>query len=110
MTFGVGAALMEDAVIDERTATYVNHDLAEYHVPVHADIPEMDAVFLPERDDKANPLKSKGLGELGICGAGAALANAVYNATGIRIRDYPLTLDKMLKGFEEQDGRAPRRA
>ena len=110
MTFGVGAALMEDAVIDERTATYVNHDLAEYHVPVHADIPEMDAVFLPERDDKANPLKSKGLGELGICGAGAALANAVYNATGIRIRDYPLTLDKVLKGFEEQDGRAPRRA
>ncbi|TXN79228.1 xanthine dehydrogenase family protein molybdopterin-binding subunit [Methylobacterium sp. WL8] len=110
MTFGVGAALMEDAVIDERTATYVNHDLAEYHVPVHADIPAMDAVFLPEVDDKANPLKSKGLGELGICGAGAALANAVYNATGIRIRDYPLTLDKVLKGFEEQDGRAPRRA
>jgi len=110
MTFGVGAALMEDAVIDPRTATYVNHDLAEYHVPVHADIPAMDAVFLPERDDKANPLKSKGLGELGICGAGAALANAVYNATGIRIRDYPLTLDKVLKGFEEQDGRAPRRA
>ena len=110
MTFGVGAALMEDAVIDPRTATYVNHDLAEYHVPVHADIPAMDAVFLPERDDKANPLKSKGLGELGICGAGAALANAVYNATGIRIRDYPLTLDKVLKGFEEQEGRAPRRA
>ncbi|MFK5596362.1 molybdopterin cofactor-binding domain-containing protein [Methylobacterium sp. HMF5984] len=110
MTFGVGAALMEDAVIDPRTATYVNHDLAEYHVPVHADIPAMDAVFLPERDDKANPLKSKGLGELGICGAGAALANAVYNATGIRIRDYPLTLDKVLKGFEEQEGRVPRRA
>ena len=110
MTFGVGAALMEDAVIDPRTATYVNHDLAEYHVPVHADIPAMDAMFLPERDDKANPLKSKGLGELGICGAGAALANAVYNATGIRIRDYPLTLDKVLRGFEEQEGRAPRRA
>jgi xanthine dehydrogenase YagR molybdenum-binding subunit len=63
----------------------------------------MDAVFLPELDDKANPLKSKGLGELGICGAGAAVANAVYNATGIRIRDYPLTLDKVLKGLEAQE-------
>ncbi|WP_375457270.1 molybdopterin cofactor-binding domain-containing protein [uncultured Methylobacterium sp.] len=110
MTFGVGAALMEDAVIDPRYASFVNHDLAEYHVPVHADIPAIEAVFLPELDDKANPLKSKGLGELGICGAGAALANAVHNATGIRIRDYPLTLDKVLKGFEEQEGRAPRRA
>ncbi|WP_375464759.1 molybdopterin cofactor-binding domain-containing protein [uncultured Methylobacterium sp.] len=110
MTFGVGAALMEEAAIDPRFGTFVNHDLSEYHVPVHADIPAMDAVFLPELDDKANPLKSKGLGELGICGAGASLANAVYNATGIRIRDYPLTLDKVLKGFEEQEGRAPRRA
>ncbi len=109
MTFGVGAALMEDAVVDPRYSYFVNHDLAEYHVPVHADVPEIDAVFLPELDDKTNPLKSKGLGELGICGAGASLANAVYNATGIRVRDYPLTLDKMLKGFEEQDGQAQRR-
>ncbi|MDP4021268.1 xanthine dehydrogenase family protein molybdopterin-binding subunit [Methylobacterium sp. NEAU 140] len=109
MTFGVGAALMEEAVTDPRHSYYVNHDLAEYHVPVHADVPAIDAVFLPELDDKANPLKSKGLGELGICGAGAALANAVYNATGIRIRDYPLTLDKVLKGFEEREGQAQRR-
>ncbi|KMO27012.1 hypothetical protein VQ02_33815, partial [Methylobacterium variabile] len=71
--------------------------------PVHADLPEIDAVFLPELDDKANPLKSKGLGELGICGAGAAVANAVYNATGIRIRDYPLTLDKILEGFTAKE-------
>jgi xanthine dehydrogenase YagR molybdenum-binding subunit len=109
MTFGVGAALMEDAVVDPRYSYFVNHDMAEYHVPVHADLPAIDAVFLPELDDKANPLKSKGLGELGICGAGASLANAIYNATGIRVRDYPLTLDKMLKGFEEQEGQAQRR-
>jgi xanthine dehydrogenase YagR molybdenum-binding subunit len=63
---------------------------------VHADIPAIDAVFLPELDDRSSPMKSKGIGELGICGAGAALANAVCNATGIRIRDYPLTLDKVL--------------
>jgi xanthine dehydrogenase YagR molybdenum-binding subunit len=74
----------------------VNHDLAEYHVAVHADIPYIEAVFLPELDDRSSPMKSKGIGELGICGAGASIANAVYNATGIRIRDYPLTLDKVL--------------
>ena len=96
MTFGVGAALMEDAVIDKRYGYFVNHDLAEYHVVVHADVPVIDAVFLPELDDLSSPMKSKGIGELGICGAGAAVANAVYNATGIRIRDYPLTLDKVL--------------
>ncbi|MEA1830860.1 xanthine dehydrogenase family protein molybdopterin-binding subunit [Methylobacterium durans] len=103
MIFGVGAALTEEVVIDGRFGTFVNHDLAEYHVPVHADIPAIDAIFLPELDDKANPLKSKGLGELGICGAGAAVANAVHNATGHRIRDYPLTLDKVLRGLEERD-------
>jgi xanthine dehydrogenase YagR molybdenum-binding subunit len=96
MTFGVGAALMEDAVVDKRYGNFVNHDLAEYHVAVHADIPAIDAIFLPERDDRSSPMKSKGIGELGICGAGASIANAVYNATGIRIRDYPLTLDKVL--------------
>lgn len=103
MIFGVGAALMEDAVIDPRYSYYVNHDLAEYHVSTHADVPNVDAFFLPELDDKANPLKSKGLGELGICGAGASVANAIYNATGIRIRDYPMTLDKVLKGLEERE-------
>ena len=103
MTFGIGAALMEDAVVDPRHSYFVNHDLAEYHVAVHADVPEIEAVFLPELDDKANPLKSKGLGELGICGAGASIANAIHNATGIRIRDYPMTLDKVLQGFEAQE-------
>lgn len=109
MIFGIGAALMEAAETDTRTGHFVNHDLAEYHVPAHADVPAIDAVFLPELDDKANPLKSKGLGEVSICGAGAALANAVYNATGLRIRDYPLTLDKVLDGWAEREGAAQRR-
>jgi xanthine dehydrogenase YagR molybdenum-binding subunit len=96
MIFGVGAALGEAMALDPRFGYFVNHDLAEYHVPVHADIPEVDAIFLPELDNQSNPLKSKGIGELGICGAGASLANAIYNACGARIRDYPITLDKVL--------------
>ena len=99
MIWGIGNALAEEAVVDPRLGFFVNHDLAEYHVPVHADIPAIEAVYLPEVDDKTNPLKIKGLGELGICGAGAAVANAIYNACGVRIRDYPLTLDKVLAGF-----------
>ena len=103
MIFGIGAALMEAVQIDPRFGCFVNNNLAEYHVAVHADVPNVDAIFLPELDDKSNPLKSKGIGELGICGAGAAVANAVHNATGLRIRDYPLTLDKVLAGFEDRD-------
>jgi xanthine dehydrogenase YagR molybdenum-binding subunit len=100
MVFGIGAALHEDAVVDTRYGYIVNHDLAEYHIPAHADVPDIEAIYLPELDDKANPLKAKGVGELGISGAGAAIANAVYNATGIRIRDFPLTVDKIIAGFE----------
>ncbi len=102
MIFGIGAALHEDLVMDERSGHFINSNLAEYHVPVHLDVPAVDAVFLPETDEKSNPLKAKGVGELGICGAGAAVANAVYNATGVRIRDYPLTLDKVLVGLERR--------
>jgi xanthine dehydrogenase YagR molybdenum-binding subunit len=97
MIFGVGSALEEGMTLDPRFGSYfVNHDLAEYHVPVHADVPDVDAIFLAELDSKSNPLKSKGVGELGICGAGASLANAIYNACGARVRDYPITLDKLL--------------
>jgi len=96
MTMGTGAALMEDSVVDTRFGYFVNHDLAEYHVPVHADIPHQDVYFMPEVDDKSSPMKAKGVGELGICGVAAAVANAVYNACGVRIRDYPLTLDKLI--------------
>jgi xanthine dehydrogenase YagR molybdenum-binding subunit len=104
MTFGVGAALMEAIVVDKRDGWFVNNNLAEYHVAANADIPAMEAVFLPEADDRSSAMKSKGIGELGICGAGAAVANAVYNATGIRIRDYPLTLDKLLKVWAQGEG------
>ena len=94
MTMGVGSALMEELAVDKRFGLFINHDLASYEVPVHADIPHQDVVFLDEVDDKANPMKAKGVGELGLCGVGAAVANAMYNATGVRLRDYPLTLDK----------------
>jgi xanthine dehydrogenase YagR molybdenum-binding subunit len=103
MIFGIGAALLEGMTLDPRFGSYfVNHDLAEYHVPVHADVPDVDALFLAELDDKSNPLKSKGVGELGICGAGASLANAIYNACGARVRDYPITLDKLLSALPAQ--------
>jgi xanthine dehydrogenase YagR molybdenum-binding subunit len=96
MTMGVGAALMEDLVIDQRGGFFVNHDLASYEVPVHADIPHQEVIFLDETDPISSPMKAKGVGELGICGVGAAIANAVYNATGVRVRDYPITLDKLI--------------
>src|SRR3546814_4481433 len=97
MTMGVGAALMEEAVVDKRFGYFVNHDLASYEVPVHADIPHQDVIFLEETDPISSPMKAKGVGELGICGVAAAVANAVYNATGIRVRDYPITLDKFIE-------------
>ena len=96
MTMGVGAALMEELAVDKRHGFFVNHDLAGYEVPVHADIPHQDVIFLDETDPISSPMKAKGVGELGICGLGAAVANAVYNATGVRVRDYPITLDKLL--------------
>ena len=96
MTMGVGAALMEELAVDKRRGFFVNHDLAGYEVPVHADIPHQEVVFLDEVDPISSPMKAKGVGELGLCGVGAAIANAVYNATGVRIRDYPLTLDKLI--------------
>ena len=96
MTMGVGAALMEELSVDKRLGYFVNHDLACYEVPVHADIPHLDVIFLDETDPISSPMKAKGVGELGLCGVGAAIANAVYNATGVRVRDYPVTLDKLL--------------
>jgi xanthine dehydrogenase YagR molybdenum-binding subunit len=96
MTMGVGAALMEELVVDERVGFFVNHDLALYEVPVHADIPHQDVIFLDETDPMSSPMKAKGVAELGICGVAAAVANAIYNATGVRVREYPITLDKLL--------------
>ena len=99
MTMGAGAALMEELAVDKRHGFFVNHDLASYEVPVHADIPHQEVIFLDETDPVSSPMKAKGVGELGICGIAAAVANATYNATGVRVRDYPITLDKLLEGL-----------
>jgi xanthine dehydrogenase YagR molybdenum-binding subunit len=96
MTMGVGAALMEELAVDKRLGLFVNHDLAGYEVPVHADIPHQDVILLDETDPMSSPMKAKGIGELGLCGVAAAIANAVYNATGVRVRNYPVTLDKLI--------------
>jgi xanthine dehydrogenase YagR molybdenum-binding subunit len=101
MTMGTGAALMEELAIDKRSGFFVNHDLAGYEVPVHADIPHQEVIFLDETDPISSPMKAKGVGELGICGVAAAVANAVYNATGARLRDYPITLDRLLDRLPE---------
>lgn len=101
MTFGIGTALSEELIHDVRNGKLVNHDLAEYHVPVNADVPQQEVHFLRERDIHANPIHAKGIGELGISGAGAAVANAIYNACGIRVRDFPITLDKLLPGLPD---------
>ena len=96
MIWGVASALTEGNAVDPRYGSFVNQDLASYLVPVQADIGELDAIMLQEEDDKANPLGIKGVGELGIAGAGAAVANAIHNAVGVRVRDYPITPDKLL--------------
>ncbi|WP_277758301.1 aldehyde oxidoreductase molybdenum-binding subunit PaoC [Pseudomonas sp. A34-9] len=101
MTMGVGAALMEELAVDKKLGFFVNHDLAGYEVPVHADIPHQEVIFLDETDPISSPMKAKGVGELGICGVSAALANAIYNATGARVREYPITLDKILSSLPE---------
>ncbi len=96
MVMGAGATLMEELVVDKRFRFFINHDLAGYEVPVHADIPHQDVVFLDTLDAVISPMKAKGVGELGICGVAGAIANAVYNATGVRVRHYPITLDKLI--------------
>jgi xanthine dehydrogenase YagR molybdenum-binding subunit len=99
MIWGVGTALTEINEVDPRYGSFISQDMGGYHVPTHADIVDLDSMFLDEADDKANPMGIKGVGELGISGAGAAVANAVYNACGVRVRDYPLTPDKVLAGL-----------
>ena len=101
MVWGIGMALTEEMVFDGRDGHLVNRDLAEYHVPVNLDVPQIEVVLLDERDDWANPIQTKGIGELGLCGASAAVINAIYNATGVRVRDLPATLDKLLDGLPD---------
>jgi xanthine dehydrogenase YagR molybdenum-binding subunit len=93
---GIGMALHEETVIDHRYGRIINHNFAEYHVPVNADIHDIDVIFVHEREAHLNPLGVKGVGEIGIVGTAAAVANAAYHATGVRVRDLPITIDKVL--------------
>jgi xanthine dehydrogenase YagR molybdenum-binding subunit len=93
---GIGMALHEETVIDHRYGCFINHNFAEYHVPVNADIHDIDVIFVEEREPHLNPLGVKGVGEIGIVGTAAAVANAAYHATGVRVRDLPITIDKLL--------------
>ncbi|MFG2002476.1 xanthine dehydrogenase family protein molybdopterin-binding subunit [Spirillospora sp. NPDC048911] len=96
MTMGLGMALMEESTMDRRFGDYLNHDLAQYHVPVCADVADLQAVWLDEEDPHLNPMGAKGIGEIGIVGAAAAVANAVHHATGVRVRDLPITPPRLL--------------
>ncbi|WP_425230735.1 xanthine dehydrogenase family protein molybdopterin-binding subunit [Sphingomonas sp.] len=101
MIWGISYALMEHAVIDPRTGAFVTPDFGEYHVAVSADAPAIEIAFVGEVDDHANPIGAKGVGELGISGAGAAVMNAIYNACGVRVYDLPITPDKLLAGLPD---------
>ncbi|MBH8556615.1 xanthine dehydrogenase family protein molybdopterin-binding subunit [Hymenobacter negativus] len=96
VVWGISSALMEESVMDHRFGRYMNHNYAEYHVPVNADIHDIDVIFVSEEDDKVNPLGVKGIGEVGLLGVAAAVTNAIYHATGQRVRDLPVTIDKLL--------------
>jgi xanthine dehydrogenase YagR molybdenum-binding subunit len=96
IVWGIGMALQEHTVRDRRTGRIVTRDLADYHVPVNADIPAIDVISVDEVDPHVNALGTKGIGEIGITGITAAIANAIYHATGKRVRDLPITLDKVL--------------
>ncbi|MBO0745807.1 MAG: xanthine dehydrogenase family protein molybdopterin-binding subunit, partial [Candidatus Dormibacteraeota bacterium] len=97
MTMGLSTALWEHSDLDPITGHFVNHDFAEYHVATCADIRDLEVDWIPEDDPFVNPMGTKGIGEIGIVGTAAAVANAVHNATGIRIRDLPITPDKLLE-------------
>ncbi|WP_405382059.1 xanthine dehydrogenase family protein molybdopterin-binding subunit [Maribacter sp. LLG6340-A2] len=96
ITWGIGMALEEEGMIDDRNGRIMNANLAEYHMAVHADVQQLNVLFVEEHDDVVNPLGAKGLGEIGIVGVASAIANAVYNATGKRVRNLPITLDKVI--------------
>ena len=93
---GVSMALLEETILDPQLGAYVNHDLAMYHVATNADINEIDATWLDKEDPHVNPMGAKGMGEIGIVGTAAAVANAVHNATGVRVRDLPITPAKLV--------------
>jgi xanthine dehydrogenase YagR molybdenum-binding subunit len=94
---GIGMALHEETLTDKRFGRFMTHNLADYHVPANADVHAIDVIFVDEKDDEINPLGVKGVGEIGIVGTAAAIANAIYHATGKRVRDLPITIDKLLR-------------
>ena len=97
MTMGISMALLEESRMDERFGDYLNHDFASYHVAVNADVPHIDIGWIDEVDPHVNPMGAKGIGEIGIVGTAAAVANAVFDATGVRVRDLPITPDKLVE-------------
>ena len=101
ITWSIGVALTEALEFDPRDGHLVNCDLAEYHVPVHRDVPDLDVVLVEERDGAASPIQAKGIGELGMCGGAAAISNAIYNACGARLFDFPMTPDRVLAGLPD---------
>ena len=102
MTMGLGMALFEESVVDQQLGAYVTTDLASYHVPVNADVDEIDVSWIEDEDFRVSPMGAKGIGEIGIVGTAAAVANAVFNATGIRIRDLPITPGKLVDRMPER--------
>jgi xanthine dehydrogenase YagR molybdenum-binding subunit len=96
VVWGIGMALHEETLIDHKFGRVMNANIAEYHVPVHADVHDIKVVFVEEPDKTVNPLGIKGVGEIGIVGVAAAVANAIYHATGKRVRDLPITLNKII--------------
>jgi xanthine dehydrogenase YagR molybdenum-binding subunit len=96
VVMGIGMALHEEAMTDHRLGKIMNHNFAEYHIPVHADIEDIEVIFVDEHDEKVSPLGVKGLGEIGIVGTASAVANAIFHATGKRVWDFPITIDKLL--------------
>jgi xanthine dehydrogenase YagR molybdenum-binding subunit len=95
VVWGIGMALHEETFMDHALGRFMNHNFAEYHVPVNADVSGIEVVFVDEREEGLDPLGAKGLGEIGVVGVAAAIANAVFHATGKRVRDLPITLDKV---------------
>jgi xanthine dehydrogenase YagR molybdenum-binding subunit len=96
MAMGVSMALLEESVMDARHGDYLNSDLAQYHVATYADVPSIEVAWVDEADEEVNPLGAKGLGEIGIVGTAAAIANAVFHATGVRVRDLPIRLERVM--------------
>jgi xanthine dehydrogenase YagR molybdenum-binding subunit len=97
MTMGLSAALHEESIMDIASGDFLNHDLANYHFAANADVGEIEVAFVPETDDELNPLAIKGIGEISIVGVAAAIANAVWHATGVRHRDTPIRPDHVLR-------------